>query len=67
LTQANAYCAQQGRQFVPNNMGQSGALTNPYGPTGYTVTFRCLSPNDPAVANYHLQQAPNLIIEQRNR
>lgn len=67
LMKANEFCAQQGRQFVPNNMGQSGALLNPYGPTGYTVTFRCLLPNDPAVAGYHLQPAPNVIIEQRNR
>ena len=67
LTKANEFCAQQGRQFVPNNMGQSGALGNPHGPTGYTVTFRCLLPNDPAVASYHLGQAPNVIIEQRNR
>lgn len=51
LTKANDYCAQQGRQFVPNNMGQSGNLANPYGPTGYAVTFNCLLPNDPAMQN----------------
>jgi hypothetical protein len=67
LTKANDYCAQQGRQFVPNNMGQSGNLANPYGPTGYAVTFKCLLPNDPAIAKYQLQPAPNIIIEQRNR
>ena len=67
LTKANDYCAQQGRQFVPNNMGQSGNLANPYGPTGYAVTFKCLLPNDPAIANYQLQPAPNIILEQRNR
>jgi hypothetical protein len=47
-------------------MGQSGNLTE-YGPTGYTVTFRCLLPNDPAVAKYRVEQAPNVIVEQRNR
>jgi hypothetical protein len=67
LTKANQFCSQQGRQFVPINMGQSGNLNNINGPTGYTVTFKCLSPNDPALANFHLQQAPNVIIEQRNR
>jgi hypothetical protein len=67
LTKASDFCAQKGQEFVPNNMGQAGNLTNPYGPTGYTVTFRCLASNDPAVASYHLQQAPNLIVEQRNR
>jgi hypothetical protein len=67
LTKANDFCAQQGRQFVPAMMGQAGNLTNPYGPTGYSVTFRCLPPNDPAVAAYRIQQAPNVIVEQRNR
>ena len=67
LTKANEFCTQQGRVFVPSNMAQAGAVLSPYGPTGYTVTFRCLLPNDPAVATYRLQQAPNVIIEQRNR
>lgn len=67
LTKANGFCAEKGRVFVPAMMGQSGALANPYGPTGYTVTFRCLLPNDPAVAQYRVQQAPNLVVEQRNR
>jgi hypothetical protein len=60
LTEANDFCSQNGRQFVPTTMSQVP-------PTGYTVTFRCLLPTDPAVAQYHLQQAPNVIIEQRNR
>lgn len=68
LTQANEYCAQKGRQFVPNIMNPAGNQAGPYGPTGYAVTFRCLLPNDPAVAGYRgVQQAPNLIVEQRNR
>jgi hypothetical protein len=67
LTKANEFCAQQGRQFVPNNMGQSAGMMNPNTTTGYTVTFKCLLPNDPAIAKYQLQQAPNVIIEQRNR
>jgi len=67
LTKANDFCAEKGRVFVPVTMGQSGALYNPNGPTGYTVTFRCLLPTDPAVATYRIQQAPNVIIEQRKR
>ena len=67
LTKANEFCAQQGRQFVPSMMGDAAHTVGPYGPTGYTVTFRCLLPNDPAIAAYHLQQAPNVIVEQRNR
>jgi hypothetical protein len=67
LTKANDYCAQRGRQFVPSTMGQAGNMANPYGSNGYTVTFRRLPPNDPAVKAFQLQQAPNVIVEQRNR
>ncbi len=48
LTEANDFCTQKQRQFVPTTMGQAP-------PTGYTVTFRCLLSTDPAVAQYHLQ------------
>jgi hypothetical protein len=57
----------KGGKFVPSNMGPNNLALNPYGATGYTVTFKCLLPNDPAVAAYQLQQAPNIIVEQRNR
>ena len=67
LTKADDYCRQSGRQFVPSTMGKNADVPNPYGPTGYSVTFKCLPANDPAVASYQLQQAPNVIIEQRNR
>jgi hypothetical protein len=65
LTKANEYCAQQGRQFLPLMMaGQSGS---PSQFPGYTVTFKCLLPGDPAIAKFQLQQTPNVIIEQRIR
>jgi hypothetical protein len=67
VTKANEFCAQQGRQFVPNNMGQMAGMMDRTTTTGYTVTFRCLLPNDPAIKGYQLQQAPNVIVEQRNR
>ena len=54
LLKAHDFCTTMGRKFVPSNMGQA------------TVTFKCLLPDDPAVAAYQLQQAPNVIIEQRN-
>src|SRR3954470_1503694 len=57
LTKANDFCVEKGRVFVPNIMREAG-LTRDYGNTGYTgytVTFRCLLPNDPAVASYRLQ------------
>jgi hypothetical protein len=68
LTKADAFCTEKGRKFVPSNMGQAGNLANVNGPTtGYAVTFKCLAADDPAVAKYQLGQAPNIIIEQRNR
>jgi len=67
LTEANAFCGQQSRQFVPVMMNQAGNLINPYGPTGYSVTFRCLLADDPAIAKYRLEAAPNFILEERSR
>jgi|SRR5580658_2313494 hypothetical protein len=67
LSKANQFCGDKGRQFAPAMMGNAAGPSNPYGPTGYTVTFKCLLPNDPALANYNLQPAPNVIVEQRNR
>jgi hypothetical protein len=62
LSKVNEFCEQQGRKFVPKTMGQTVI-----GHTQYTVTFQCLLPNDPAVAKYQLEQAPNIIFEQGNR
>jgi hypothetical protein len=64
LTEANAFCAGQGRQFLPVDM-LTPFSANPYGTTNYSVTFRCLLPGDPELARSHL--APTQIIEQRNR
>jgi hypothetical protein len=51
LTEANAFCAQQGRQFLPVDMF-TPASANPYGTTGYySVTFRCLLSGDPELTN----------------
>jgi hypothetical protein len=66
LNEANEFCQAKGMVFVPNNMAPQAGITTPR-PTGYSVTFRCLLPTDPAVASYRLQQAPNIIVEQRNR
>jgi hypothetical protein len=67
LAKATSFCAQQGRQFVPANMGQVGSLlhaneTN----TGYVVTFRCLLPNDPALSAYQ-QAPPGAVIQQQQK
>ena len=62
LIKVNEFCETKGRKFVPNTMGQAVI-----GHTEYTVTFRCLLPNDPEVAKYQLEQGPNVTVEQRNR
>jgi hypothetical protein len=64
MTEANAFCARQGRQFLPVDM-LTPQSANPYGTTGYSVTFRCLLPADPELQGSHL--APTAIIEERNR
>ena len=53
LSKAYDFCTTMGRKFVPSNMEQA------------IITFKCLLPDDPAVAAYQLQQAPNVITEQR--
>jgi hypothetical protein len=58
LTEANAFCTGQGRQFLPVDM-LTPFRANPYGTTDYSVTFRCLLPGDPELAGSHL--APSQI------
>ncbi len=65
LTEANAFCAQQGRVFLPVDM-LTPQSANPYGPTNYSVTFRCLLSGDPGLARGS-NRGPDTIIEQRNR
>ena len=43
LTDANDFCQQQGRVFVPDNVSAAGDLQYP--PTGSMLRFRCLTPN----------------------
>jgi hypothetical protein len=64
LTKASEFCVQQGLQFVPAVMGTSGAQS-PYGPTGYTVTFKCLPQSDAAAKSYQVQQMRNLMGQQQ--
>ena len=47
LAEASGYCKSQGREMMPLDLKDAGNLNNPYGPTGYSVTFRCLLPTDP--------------------
>jgi putative hemolysin len=59
LFKASHYCAQKGRQFVEVSKNLSGNMANPYGPTDFTVTFKCLSPSDPAAAPYPAPPPPS--------
>jgi hypothetical protein len=65
LTEANNFCTEKGRVFVPAMMQPGGH--NPYGQTEYGVTFRCLRPDDPAIAKFKLERSPDVVIEQRDR
>jgi hypothetical protein len=56
LGEANAFCQQQSRVFVPLAMAPGGDPYSVYGPTVFTTTFRCLAPNDPAVAEFRAGQ-----------
>jgi hypothetical protein len=66
LTEANAYYANLGRQFIATNM-VTPSSANPWGPTSYSVTFRCLMPGDPGLAGGGAAGAPSQIIEERQR
>ena len=66
MTEANAFCIQQGRQFLPVDM-LTPASRNPWGTTDYSVTFRCLLAGDPGLATGGSVRAPDAIVEQRNR
>jgi len=48
LAEANAFCRQRGRVFVPLMMRPDGDPFTPYYPTAYDATFRCVPANDPA-------------------
>ena len=44
LSEANAYCAQQGRQLATIKMDDVAAASAPYWTVRYSVTFKCLAP-----------------------
>ena len=66
LTAANAFCLEKGREFLPLEMFAPRSAS-PYGPTDYSVTFRCLPAGDPELARGGRNRAPDAIIEQRQR
>ena len=54
LNDADDFCQEQGRTFVPDNMSPAGDLRYP--PTGSTLRFRCLTSNDPAWQTKDVQE-----------
>jgi hypothetical protein len=46
LTEANQFCVQQGRVFVPVTMGAVPSTIDVTITNGYAVTFRCLPPSE---------------------
>ena len=48
LSEADAFCRQQGRVFVPVTMQAVGDPRSLYGPNGFTTTFSCLAPGQAA-------------------
>ena len=63
LTEASQYCDGQGRKFLPVAASQGGPVVQEalYGPTRYTVTFRCLLPGDPALVRPTLEQSNTIM------
>ena len=60
---ANDYCTNQGRQFLTisfQTVPKGGSDT-------FSLTFRCLLPNDPELRRPSLQPIPNMVIENRSR
>jgi hypothetical protein len=46
MTEANDFCERDGKKCLPLNIAEAAKLIGASGPTGYTVTFRCLEPDD---------------------
>ena len=60
LTKANEHCESMGRKFAPT-------IARPTwnGIPGYEVTYSCLLPSDPRLANWHVGPLPNVVTDQR--
>jgi hypothetical protein len=57
------YCEGKGREFLALNyqtIPQGGSVS-------FSLTFRCLLPNDPELRRPNFKPAPNVVIENRQR
>jgi hypothetical protein len=48
LAEAQGYCQNQARIFLPVQMGETAPRAE-FGSTGYQIVFKCLLPDDPAL------------------
>jgi hypothetical protein len=69
MTEANDFCENQGKKLLPLNTNESGIGINQaaWGNTGFSMTFRCLSPDDPELKRPQFERSPNVVIENRSR
>jgi hypothetical protein len=49
LAEAQSYCQNQARIFLPVQMGETAPRAE-FGSTGYQIVFKCLPPGDPALS-----------------
>jgi hypothetical protein len=61
ITEATDYCENHGKKLLPLNSTQSGLAVNQaaYGNTSFSMTFRCLDPDDPELRRPKFQPATN--------
>jgi hypothetical protein len=48
LAEAQSYCQNQARVFLPVQMGETAPRAD-FGSTGYQIVFKCLPPSDAAI------------------
>lgn len=63
LREANRQCDSMGREVMVTDTATS--YQRPH--SVYSVTFRCLAKNDPALGRPNLEPVPNVVIEDRRK
>jgi hypothetical protein len=59
VADASQFCTQAGRQYVQVEKDPTAGSANPYGPTYFSVTFKCAAPDASAVAPNPSPPPPN--------
>lgn len=63
LEAANNYCVSLGKEVLVKNMANGSEVSGTF--ATHTVTFQCLSKNDPELSRPTYRPVPNLVIENR--